>query len=715
MLGAKEHNSDGACRESVKPAVSGTAPSIGDSRPRSRAAVLAQQLTGALRAAAPPLLFGLRLWAAASLALYVAFWLELDNPYWAGASAAIVCQPQLGASLRKGWYRMVGTLIGAVMSMVLVACFPQDRILFLGALAVWGAACAFAATVLHNFASYSAALAGYTAAIIAGDLLGSIGGIDANAALLLAISRATEICLGIVCAGVVLAGTDFGGARRRLAVLFADLLVGITARFTSTLAMVGRERVDTQPVRREFVRRIVALVPLIDQTLGESSQIRYHSPVLQNAVDGLYTALSGWRAVANHVQELPAGETRHEAAVVLECVPPELRSALQPNALERWIGNPVVLHKVCEQTVRRLITLPAETPSMRLVADKTAETFAGITHALNGLALLVADPARSIPRRGSRHVRVPDWLPALVNAGRALVTIGAAALFWIVTAWPGGANAITFATIFVLLFAPLAEQAYSAAIVFAAGAVLDLALAAIVAFAVLPALGIERFAAFSLVLAVCLVPLGALLAQARQPWQVGLFAGMTALFIPILQPDNPMTYDPQTFYNTSTVIVCGTGLAALSFRLLPPLSPAFRTRRLLALTLRDLRRLAMGRRQNDWEGLVQSRLSAMPDQAMPLQLAQMLAALSAGSEIIQLRHLARPLGLWPQLGTAFAALTRGHSAQAIALLSRLEDGLAARGADGPDTEAVLRARSSILVLSEVLATHAAYFDAGAGA
>jgi len=65
-------------------------------------------LIGALRAAGPPLLFGLRLWASVCLALYIAFWLELDNAYWAGTSAAIVCQPQLGASLRKGWYRMMG-------------------------------------------------------------------------------------------------------------------------------------------------------------------------------------------------------------------------------------------------------------------------------------------------------------------------------------------------------------------------------------------------------------------------------------------------------------------------------------------------------------------------------------------------------------------------------------------------------------------------------
>jgi hypothetical protein len=92
-------------------------------------------LTDVLRAAGPRLLFGLRLWASVCLALYVAFWLELDNAYWAGASAAIVCQPQLGASLRKGWFRLVGTLIGAGAIVTLTACFPQDRVPFLVGLA----------------------------------------------------------------------------------------------------------------------------------------------------------------------------------------------------------------------------------------------------------------------------------------------------------------------------------------------------------------------------------------------------------------------------------------------------------------------------------------------------------------------------------------------------------------------------------------------------
>src|SRR5262249_36509245 len=127
---------------------------------------LLAQVGTAIRKTGPPLLFGLRLWASVCLALYVAFWLELDKPYWAGTSAAIMSQPQLGASLRKGWFRMIGTLVGGVMSVFLVACFPQDRVLLLAAIALWGAACAFASTLLHNFASYAAALAGATVVVI---------------------------------------------------------------------------------------------------------------------------------------------------------------------------------------------------------------------------------------------------------------------------------------------------------------------------------------------------------------------------------------------------------------------------------------------------------------------------------------------------------------------------------------------------------------------
>ncbi|MEA2779871.1 MAG: hypothetical protein QOK29_1415 [Rhodospirillaceae bacterium] len=668
----------------------------------------ARRMASALRSAAPALFFGLRLWAAVCLALYIAFWLELDNPYWAGTSAAIVCQPNLGASLRKGWFRMVGTAVGAVAIVVLTACFPQARIGFLLGLALWGAVCGFAATLLRNFGAYSAALAGYTAAIIASDQLGATGGANGQA-FMLAITRASEICIGIVCAGVVLAGTDFGGARRRLAAQLAAISAEITGRFAGTFLLPGSDQPDTRSVRRDLVRRVIALDPVIDGALGEASDLRSHSPVLQAAVGGLFAALAGWRMASLHLELLPREQGRREAELIQRNLPQELRSASVQGEATSWMADPSHVRRVCATAVRALTALPVRTPSLRLLADQTAEALIGIQRALDAL-LLLADPARAI--RGPRAFRllVPDLLPAFVNAVRVFITIGAVELFWIVTAWPNGAQAVTFAAIAVILFSPRADQAYAIAMGFLLGTSLTAALAAIVNFAVLPA--VATFAGFSLAIGLVLVPAGALMAQ---PWQAAMFTAMAANFVPLLGPANQNSYDPQQFYNSALAIVAGVGAAALAFRLLPPLSPALRTRRLLALTLRDLRRLTTGpipQSAHGWENRTYSRLSALPEQAEPLQRGQLIAALSVGTEIVRLRHIARRFNFHIELDAALAALARGDSAVAAEDLARLDRMLAALPSTRPGVWVRLRARGSILAMSEALEQHAAYFDSG---
>jgi len=422
----------------------------------------------------------------------------------------------------------------------------------------------------------------------------------------------------------------------------------------------------------------------------------------------LFAALAGWRTVAVHLVGISHDEVRQQADGVLQAVPQELRSAPVQGEPARWIDDPVGLRQICEAAARRLIALPAATPSLRLLADQTAEVLAGISHALNGLALLADDPARPVPRRGGIRLRVPDLLPSLINAGRAFVTIGAVELFWIITEWPNGAGAITFAAVTVILLAPRADQAYAAAMSFMVGTGLSAILAAIIAFAVLPKL--ETYAAFGLALGLVLVPAGAGMAQ---PWRTIVFIPMVANFVPLLAPANQMSYDTVQFYNSASAIVAGVGAAALSFRLLPPLSPAFRTRRLLALTLRDLRRLATGpipRAPDDWEGRMYGRFSALPNEAQPLQRSQLLAALSVGTEIIQLRCIADRIDLASEVDPALEALGGGEIALATTRLARLDETLAAR----PDI-AALRARGSILAMSEALTQRSVYFDAGAPA
>jgi uncharacterized membrane protein YccC len=669
-----------------------------------------RQLAAMLRSAAPMLLFGLRLWAAVSLAVYVAFWLQLDNPFWAGTSAATVCQPSVGASLRKGWFRMIGTVVGAVAIVVLTSLFVQQRVGFLLGLALWGAGCGLVATLLRNFASYAAALAGYTVAIIAGDELGAVGGANGDA-FMLAVTRASEICIGIVCAGIVLAGTDFGGVRQRLAGQLGALTAEITRHFCDTVRLVGVEQRETRETRRELARRVIALDPTIDAAFGESSALRDRRVILRGAVAGLLASLAAWRLTANHLELRP--EARRAAALITETLPAELRAApLAPpadDAANAWLAAPARLRRICGGAMRALIALPAHTPSSRLLADQAAAVLAGIAQALDALALLVDDPGQSRRRRGAR-IRVPDWLPALVNAARVFAVIGAVELFWIVTAWPGGASAITFAALAVILFSPRAEQAYATAMGFMTGVTITTVLAAIIKFALLP--NVETYVTFCLATGLVLVPAGALMAQPRH---TVLFLATAVLFTPLLAPANPMSYDTQEFYNSALSIVSGVGVAALSFRLIPPVSPALRTRRLLWLTLRDLRRLTrepIPATTQDWESRTMARVAVLPEAAEPVERAQLLAALSLGTEIIRLRRIARWLDVETALAPVLTAITAGESRLATAHLAALDQLLAALPPGRGSEWLRLRTRASLLAMSEALTQHSAYFGEG---
>jgi uncharacterized membrane protein YccC len=690
---------------------------------------LGKNLADVLASARAPLLFGVRLWASVCLALFVAFWLQLDSPFWAGTSAAVVCQPQLGASLRKGWFRMIGTVIGAVAIVVFTACFPQDRIGFFALLALWGGLCAFVATVLRNFASYAAALAGYTAAIIGADTLGATGGASSEV-FLLAVFRASEICIGIVCAGIVLAGTDLGGAQRKLAASLADLAADIAAGFTRMLTLAGPRQPDTQTERRELLRRVIELDPMIDQALGESSQLRYRSTTLQAAVHGLLAALVGWHGVATHLKRSRDDGTRTDVESILSNIPPELRPAWETNSRERWMTDPTTLRRVCEEGERTLLTQETDTPSRRLLADETAKVLDGMARVLDELALLVGAPGRPAGYRpagyspggyspgGYRDFApgVADWLPAIINGVRAFVMIGAVELFWVATAWPNGATAMMFATIVLLLLAPKGDLAYVGALAFALTAAVGIVCAAIMKFAVLPP--VETFPAFCAAIGLFLIPVGFAAARTRTAALTAVFGGMAVAVMRLLSPTNPMVYDTAEFYNTALAIFVGGCIGPLAFRLMPPLSPETRARRLLALTLRDLRRLAISPlppRLADWERRMYGRLAALPDEAEPLQRAQLLAAFSVGTDISPLRHLVSRLGAATEFDAALAAFAEGNSLVAIAWLHLIDRRLTSDAHTGPETDDALRVRGRIIAISEVLAEHGAYFDSRAPA
>ena len=674
----------------------------------TRATVVEQGTFGGLmRAASPNLAFGVRLAASVSLALFAAFWLELDNAFWAAASAAVVCQPNLGASLRKAWFRLIGTLVGAAAIVAIAALFTQDRVGFLAALALWGAVCALVSTLLRNFASYGAALAGYTAAIVARDALGASGGGPDDHVFNLALWRASEICTGIVCAGVVFALTDFGATRSRLANMIGMLIDRIGSQFASTLSTLK----DSRVIRREFIRDVIGLDPVIDQAIGESFELRYDSSTLARTANGLFSALAAWRAVDNHFYRMAVDNSaKPEVQDILQALPFAARYALDESYCGSPIHHPAALRGGCLRAIRTLLSQAAISASRQLLIDQTARALLGLSEALSALAVLLGDPDRRPSLEIRQRVHVPDWTPALLNGGRASLAIGIAAIVWVVTSWSDGALCMTWAAITVILFGPRGDNAYASALSFLAGTCLAAAMAAIANFAVLPQ--VHSFMGLAVVLSCYLIPVGALSARFSQS---ALLMAMAANFVPLVAPVNLASYDTIQFYNSALALCAGCAIGVLAFQLLPPLTPAARTQRLLRSTLRDLRKMAEGPlplRPDAWQGLIDARLADLPDSAQPLQRARIVAALSAGTEMIRLGRLIKRLSMSSSLLPALRELAQGHSVPASVVLAHLETSLLAK----PGTRRIRRltshARGSALALSEVLARHSTYFDAG---
>lgn len=656
----------------------------------------------ALRASGAPFLFGLRLWAAVCLALFVAFWLELDNASWAGTTAALVCQPRLGASMRNGWFRVVGTVVGAAAIVLLSAAFPQDRATFLIGLALLCGASAFVAAQLGNASALSASLVGATAAIVAGAELGAVGGPNGQA-FMLAVGRATEICIGVVAAGIVLASTHVGVASHRLQEQISGIAEEIRSHVSDMLAN-ARTLPDSQTVRRNLARRVIGLNAQIDEAIGESWQVRYNAPLLRRALEGLLQALMSWRILSLRLSALPADVAGQQAGRILQLAPEFECAGAQPPAPA--VAGPD--RGAYAATARTLLREPAASPSMRLLADETARILAGFCRTLDGLALLrgAQVPLASTPTRR----RAPsDMLPALISALRAFSVVLIAAALWIATAWPNGSTAIVWAALATVIFAASGDESFERVSAWALGTGMAAGCAAVTAFAVLP--NVQSFAGLSLVLGLYLVPAGAL---STLPLKPPVFGAMATLFVPLLNPENQMSYDTLQFYNASMAVVVGCCIGAMSYLILPPASPAIRTHRLLRITLRDFRSLCRpdaDASRDDWEALMYGRLAAIPDLATPQQRSEILAALSLGLTLIRLRRMLRSVPLKSELDAALAPLAQGDVALARNGLQHIDRALARRASTLGRAPAD-RTRGLLKAIDDGLAQHATYFSGG---
>ena len=145
--------------------------------------------------------YALRNSLAMCLALWVAFVLELDEPYWALTSAAVVSFPTIGGVISKSIGRIFGSLVGAAASVAIAGHCLNDPWLFTLFIAAWIGLCTYVSNHYQNNVSYAFALAGYTAAIIA---FGTVNVTDTQQIFDIAQARVCEVITGILCGGLMM-------------------------------------------------------------------------------------------------------------------------------------------------------------------------------------------------------------------------------------------------------------------------------------------------------------------------------------------------------------------------------------------------------------------------------------------------------------------------------------------------------------------------------
>ena len=198
--------------------------------------------------------FSLKTFGAAVLALYTAFALDLAQPSWAMLTAFVVSQPIAGMVLAKSLFRVVGTVVGATMALVLVAAFAQAPLLFLVALSLWIGSCTFTAVLLRDApAAYGAVLSGYTAAIV-----GIPAALAPETSFDYASGRCIEILLGIGCATLIsqLVFPRTAGEALRISV---DATLVSAADWTRDVVLGNREQDKALVDQRTLIANAVTL------------------------------------------------------------------------------------------------------------------------------------------------------------------------------------------------------------------------------------------------------------------------------------------------------------------------------------------------------------------------------------------------------------------------------------------------------------------------
>ncbi len=407
-------------------------------------------------------LFSVKSFAAAMLAMYLASRAGLPRPFWALMTTYVVAHPLAGAVRSKAMFRFCGTLIGSVATVLMVPALSNAPELLTLVLALWVGLCLCISLFDRTPRSYVFMLAGYTAALI------GFPSVQTPLALFdTAVARVEEIGLGIFCATLVhslvlpagLAPTVLGlldrtlkDARQWLGDLFQP-------GDRSTPKDADPKRLDDD--RRRLAGDITQLRLLSTHVPFDTTHLRWTAGAIRAMQDRVAALTPALSAVEDRLQALAQAEGR---------LAPDVTAVLALAA--QWLrdeSDPAVDASARLQALRQAIAALGTaqdaglTPWARALRIGLAGRLEELVDGWTACAQLRRDideglkggaPLRRTAALGQRAMH-RDHGMALLSALAAVIAICLCGAFWILTGWPTGSAATMMAAVFCCFFATM--------------------------------------------------------------------------------------------------------------------------------------------------------------------------------------------------------------------------------------------------------------------
>lgn len=577
-------------------------------------------------------LFSIKCFIAAIIALYVSLSIGLSNPVWAIGAVYTVSMPFSGAAISRSLFRLLGTVGGAAAVVLLVPTFVNEPLVLSGVLAAWTGFCLYLALLDRTARSYAFQLAGYMTCLIGFPYVAAAGNIFTVASM-----RVQEVSIGILSAtlvhALVLPRSMSDRVRARVAALLGD-----AERWTrDTLAQAPQARLV-----QDRMKIVAGLLELHQNTIHLPFDSAHPVPkvqLLRTLHDRLLVVLSLSSAIEDSLAELQVDgpELPTDLASLFECV----RGWLDlPGGLPDVAGTDDLLAKLRQASMDASGTATWRGLLLaNLVSDLLDLVAAHQDCRLLQQALTAARPGwrRHLPARltgrGQGYVFHRDhWLAARSGIGAA-VSIMLCCCFWIASGWTDGAGALFVVGPLCVLCgtvdAPIGNVVRSLF-----GLVVGLVVGLVYGFAILPRT--TDFITLAAVLAPVLLATGT--ALARPPLA---FAAVTmVLTFPViagLAPTNGANFS--SALNSGIATLIGGAMTLFSVRLFQTIGTGYAAGRILRAIRRDVALRAAGHpgdkarwtsRMLDRIGLLIPRVADRPQSLLRGVLADLRAGQAAG-------------------------------------------------------------------------------------